>query len=282
MDAYKKLQLEYKGIRNVILKYTNSGNMINHLDGLEEGIQNNEIDNVLYYLNEICTWYRQNINDIHANGYVYNKSEHDRNKSILEEVKNELDMKYQSGQLSLTQASSQNIKYKNNVSPNSKCPKIFLSHRSSDKKYGDALEKIIMGLGVKEEQLIYTSHPLHKIPLNENIYDYLRKNINQNVFVIILWSNEYLESPACLNEMGAAWVTQSDYINIYTPDFAFGSPKYRECAVDTRKMGAVLNGDANCKASIIEFRDKILELFGMDIDEQKWTYLLDQFISDIK
>lgn len=47
-------------------------------------------------------------------------------------------------------------------------------------------------------------------------------------------------------------------------------------------MGAVLNGDANCKASIIEFRDKILELFGLTIDEQNWTYLLDQFINDIK
>ena len=85
-----------------------------------------------------------------------------------------------------------------------------------------------------------------------------------------------------MNEMGAAWVTQSDYINMYTPDFAFGNPKYHECAVDTRKMGAVLNADANCKASMIEFRDKILKIFGLTVDEQLWMYLLEQFISDIK
>ena len=65
-------------------------------------------------------------------------------------------------------------------------PLIFLSHCSKDKKYGDALEYFITGLGVKSSQLIYTSHPLHKIPLDANIYDYLRKNINMNVFMLLL------------------------------------------------------------------------------------------------
>lgn len=160
-------------------------------------------------------------------------------------------------------------------------PVIFLSHRSSDKKYGDALEKLITGLGVKHNQLIYTSHPLHKIPLDKNIYDYLRDNIGRETFVIILWSDEYLDSPACLNEMGAAWVMQTDYTNIYVPNFSFGNPKYHQCAVDTRKMGAVLNGDQHCKANMIELKNKIAKMFGLQVDEQTWTYLLDAFVSEI-
>ena len=271
MDSYKKLKLEIRGIKDVIEQYSSDGNIENCINGLKQGLENDEIENVLYYLNELCTWYQKNISKIHSNEFVFNKDAHDRNKKLLEEIKTDLE----------TYDFEQVIRPYDNTA-REKEPKIFLSHRSSDKKYGDALEKLIIGLGVKNNQLIYTSHPLHKIPLDENIYDYLRKNINQDVFVVILWSNEYIESPACLNEMGAAWVTQSDYTNIYTPDFAFGNPKYHECAVDTRKMGAVLNGDANCKASIIEFRDKILELFGLTIDEQSWTYLLDQFINDIK
>lgn len=270
LDAYKKLKLEFRGIKDVIEDYTDSGNMSNYLKGLEEGLKNNEIENVLYYLNEICIWYQRNIYDIHTNEYVYNSDEHDRNKKLLEEIKEDLD-KYDFNEIVKENSKLENIK----------SPKIFLSHRSSDKKYGDALEKLIVGLGVKNDQLIYTSHPLHKVPLNENIYDYLRRNVNQRVFVIILWSNEYLESPACLNEMGAAWVTQSDYTNFYTPDFAFGNPKYHECAIDTRKMGAVLNGDANCKASMVEFRNQVLELFDLTLDEQTWMYLLDQFIAEI-
>ena len=158
---------------------------------------------------------------------------------------------------------------------------IFLSHKSDDRKYGDALRSFIIGLGVKDEQLIYTSHPLNKIPMDENIYEYLRKHINSQVFMIILWSDKYLDSPACLNEMGAAWVTQADYTNIYVPDFSFGS-KYHECAVDTSKMGAVLNGDAICKASMIELKNKIVKMFDLTVAEEKTNYLLDQFIESIK
>ncbi len=175
-----------------------------------------------------------------------------------------------------------NNTYQNDSIEISNVSKIFLSHCSENKKYANALEKFIIGLGVQNSDLIYTTHPLHKIPLGQNIYEYLRQNINSNVFVIILWSNEYLESPACLNEMGAAWVTQTDYTNIFTPDFAFGNPKYHQCAVDTRKMGAVLNGDDNCKASMIEFKNKIIEMFNLTVDEQKSSYLLDQFMKDIK
>ena len=159
---------------------------------------------------------------------------------------------------------------------------IFLSHKSDDKKYADAIEKFIMSIGIKPNQLIYTSHPLHKIPLDDNIYDYLRKNINQKIFMIILWSDKYLESPACLNEMGAAWVIQCDYTNMYVPDFTFGNPKYHECAVDIRKMGAVLNGDDHCKQNMIEFKNKVIDMFGLKQDESKTTYYLDEFMNELK
>jgi hypothetical protein len=164
---------------------------------------------------------------------------------------------------------------------NSRSPIVFLSHSSSDVKYANALERFIISLGVRNEQLIYTSHALHKIPLDANIYDYLRNNIHRKIFMIILWSNKYLESPACLNEMGAAWVTQSDYTNIYVPNFSFGNPKYHECAVDVRKMGAVLNGDAHCKASMLELKNKILSFFKLTCDEATTQYVIDTFIKEI-
>ena len=100
--------------------------------------------------------------------------------------------------------------------------------------------------------------------------------------MIILWSDKYLESPACLNEMGAAWVTQSDYTNIYVPDFSFGNPKYHECAVDTRKMGAVLNGDDHCRTAMIELKEKITNMFNLTISEKELDYLLNEFIKSIK
>lgn len=158
---------------------------------------------------------------------------------------------------------------------------IFLSHSSSDKLYGNALRELIIGLGVKNEQLIYTSHPLHGIPLDANIYDYLHKNFGEKIFIIFLLSDTYLDSPACLCEMGAAWVTQSDYTNIYVPSFNFKNEKYIKCPIDKDKMGAILNGDDICKSKMIELKNKILLMFGLVVDEKNTTYLLDNFVKEI-
>lgn len=269
MDAYKRLKIEFNGIKDVIDRYTSDGNIINLLNQLTDLIDEGNGEGIIYCLEEIDKWYSNNISAIHSNEFVINKETHDRNKALVTELLSEL-RNYNFSELTEKGGTEKQE------------PKIFLSHCSANKKYGDALEKLLSSIGIKAEQLIYTSHPLHKIPLDANIYEYLRDNMGQTVFVIILWSNEYLESPACLNEMGAAWVAQTDYTNIYVPDFSFGNPKYHQCAVDTRKMGAVLNGDAHCKASMIELRNKLSVIFDLAINEQEWTFVLDRFIEDIK
>ena len=269
IDELKRLKTEFAGIKSTLLEYSSNGNVENHLNQLEIGFRDNDMELIRYCLNELSIWYDNNIGKIDSNEYCFNKDEHRRNMNLIIEFKESLK----------TYEVQQN---KNSVIEKINKSLVFLSHQSGDKKFGDALERFIVGLGVKNNQLIYTSHPLHKIPMDKNIYDYLRENISKEIFMIILWSNTYLESPACLNEMGAAWVTQSDYTNIYVPNFSFGNPKYHECAVDTKKMGAVLNGDAHCKASLIELKNKIVKMFKLEIDETLSLYLIDQFINEIK
>lgn len=267
---FRELKLEYEGIKNTIQRYTSDGNIINYLNQLSIGISSSDIDSIKYCLESILSWYQKNISKIHSNPFECNCESHDEN---LEKIK-----RFQK----VFENVSNNYLQKENRGESKNEPIIFLSHKSDDKKYADALEKFIIGLGVKNNQLIYTSHPLHKIPLDANIYDYLRNRINGNTFMIFLWSDKYLESPACMNEMGAAWVIQSDYTNIYVPSFSFGNPKYRECAVDTSKMGAVLNGDDHCKANMIELKNKIQSIFKLENDEKTSQYLLDNFIKEIQ
>ena len=269
MDPYKKLEIEYPFISATINDYTSNG-AAQILPKLNEAINAKDIDGIVYCLKVIVDWYDRNMSLISTNNYVYNMDDHIRASSLAKEL--------------LEQIGSAD--YKLSESPENyegapSSPLIFLSHRSTDKKYGDAIRDFLIGLGVKDNQLIYTSHPLHKIPLDANIYDYLRKNIHREIFMIILWSNEYLESPACMNELGAAWVVKCDYTNIYVPDFSFGNPKYHECAVDTKKMGAALKGDAHCKQSMIELKNKIVELFDLEISDKQLTFLLDTFINSI-
>ncbi|WP_418816825.1 hypothetical protein [Pseudoruminococcus massiliensis] len=156
----------------------------------------------MYTLSSIDKWYEENIGAISSNEYVFNLESHQKNMQLIKEILSGL----KKDECVPTAPAIIDAKKADTV--------IFISHKSDDKKYGDALRNFIIGLGVKEKQLVYTSHPLHKIPLDESIYEYLRSHFNSTLFMIILWSDKYLESPACLNEMGAAWVTQTDYTNI--------------------------------------------------------------------
>lgn len=269
ISSYSKLKYEFSGIRDVVEEYTDSGLVTNFLNGLEQGINTGDKVKVKYFLMELLNWYEKKWTDICNNKYVDNLDEHERNKQLIKEIYDGID---DSDFSQIDDAKEFNRRAD---------PIILLSHSSTDKKYGDAIEKFLSRIGIRNDQLIYTSHPLHKIPLDKNIYEYLRESFGRKIFVIVLWSNEYLDSPACLNEMGAMWVTQSDYTNVYVPSFDFRNPKYYQCAVDKNKMGAVLDGSDNCKASLVELKNKIEELFGLSIDETQWIYTLDQFMKDI-
>lgn len=270
MNNFQRLAIEYDGIFGTINDYTSDASLMNYLFKLKEAIAEANYDTIIYTLSGIDKWYDENIGSISSNVFTFNLESHRKNMRLIKEILSGL----KKDECVPTAPAIIDAKKADTV--------IFISHKSDDKKYGDALRNFIIGLGVKEKQLVYTSHPLHKIPLDESIYKYLRSHLNSTLFMIILWSDKYLESPACLNEMGAAWVMQTDYTNIYVPSFSFGNPKYRECAVDTMKMGAVLNGDEHCKASMIELKNKIEELFNLKNDESKVTFLLDKFIDEIK
>lgn len=270
MNAFKRLSIEYEGINRTIKDYTSDSNICNYLKVLEQAVRNGEYETIKYCLDEIYAWYEKNIQKIASNNFVFNLDSHKKNMELIKQILSQL-----------TVEDCKPMQQTLAIPKDNQDPLIFISHKSDDKKYGDALRAFIVGLGVKDSQLIYTSHPLNKIPMDANIYDYLRQHINSNIFMIILWSNSYLDSPACLNEMGAAWVVQADYTNIYVPSFAFDNPKYHQCAVDTRKMGAILNGDSQCKASMIELKEKIQSLFHLKEDEQRTNYLLDEFIKAV-
>lgn len=121
---------------------------------------------------------------------------------------------------------------------------------------------------------------MHGIPAGENIFEYLRNNIHSNVYMIFLLSDEYFESVACLNEMGAAWVSKSDYMNVFIPNFNFRNTKFTDCVIDDKNMGVKLS-DPNCKTKILELKNKIKNIFNLPTDEANESYLVDKFMEEI-
>jgi hypothetical protein len=270
IDAFKKLQYEFEGIKEIIIRHTGTGYVSNLLDVLGQGIKNRDKDKIIYSLTEIDSWYDSEWPAISNDEFILNSQEHERNMRIIKEILEGIDS-----------CNFETTMQERLMEKDSQEPIVLLSHSSSDKKYGNALEKLLSGIGIKNEQLIYTSHSLHKIPFDINIYKYLRESFDKKIFVIVLWSNEYLESPACMNELGALWVKQTDYSNIYVPSFDFKNPKYFQCAVDKNKMGAILDGSEFCKTSMIELKNKLVDMFELNVEEKQWIYILDQFIKEI-
>lgn len=46
--------------------------------------------------------------------------------------------------------------------------------------------------------------PSIKLPNGEDIFDYLNKALNDEIYVLFFLSDNYYSSTVCLNEMGAA------------------------------------------------------------------------------
>jgi len=59
----------------------------------------------------------------------------------------------------------------------------------------------------------------------ENFLERIKEELNNNILVIFLLSNNFYESPICLCEMGATWVKTNLHIPIIIPPFGFGDIK---------------------------------------------------------
>ena len=137
--------------------------------------------------------------------------------------------------------------------------KIFISHSSDNAAYGNALVELLRGLSIKENEVIFTSNVAYGIPLGENIFNWLKKQIIEKPYVIYLLSPSYYSSISCLNEMGAAWIVENDHIIIFTPDFEINSYEFQSGALDPREIGFYINNEERL-ISFIELLRKSFEI----------------------
>lgn len=128
--------------------------------------------------------------------------------------------------------------------------KIFISHSSKDKNFGNFLVELLRSLGVKENEITFTSNIAYGIPIGQNIFNWLKSQITENPFVIYLLSEEYYKSVACLNEMGAAWIIENEHAAIFTPNFNLSSKEFQGGALDPREIGFYINDEYRILAFI--------------------------------
>lgn len=156
--------------------------------------------------------------------------------------------------------------------------KIFISHSSKDKVFGDILLGLLKGLGLGRNEIIYTSNDLYGIPLGKKIYSYLRDNIDTNVHILFLLSDNYFDSVACLNEMGATWLAQKEYTIIGAPNFDFNGQKFNDSCIDSKEMGMHMNSYVR----LAELKEIIESEFGKRIDNIEWQSVLEKYKQELE
>lgn len=162
--------------------------------------------------------------------------------------------------------------------------KIFISHREKDKEQVDAFIALLYAIGIprplenRDSMIFCSSHPAAYIDNGQMIDDTIMEQFHcsQNVFFILWYTDNYFESQACLNEMGAIWVMNKKYQEILMPGF------------DRSKIGGLLPKEkvsftANDKYRLNSFKEQIEKMFSLQpIASNAWEVARDNFINTIE
>lgn len=161
---------------------------------------------------------------------------------------------------------------------------LFISHAEKDTEMVEKFVDLLYDIGVPEESIFCSSISEIGVPITEDIYEYLRNLLDsEQVIPVLMLSDNYYASAACLSEMGAIWVKQNNYFTFLLPDFEFSKIKG---AINPSKRGILLGYKSerelqNLKADLNQFRDEIIKFFNIE-EKKVWERRRDEFIARIQ
>ncbi|MEK9549417.1 MULTISPECIES: toll/interleukin-1 receptor domain-containing protein [Bacillus cereus group] len=185
-----------------------------------------------------------------------------------------------SNQMSIhNQGDNNQISTQQTLSTDNKIEKIFISHASRDKEYVKELVKLLNSIGVptSSNSIFCSSLSGYDIPHGEDIYDYLKNELNNNkTMVLFVLSDNYYQSAPCLNEMGAAWITSKKCSSVLMPNFDFNKI---EGAIDPTQISFKMN-DSN---GLDKFRDYIIDSLELkDPGYRTWQSNRDDYLDALE
>lgn len=134
--------------------------------------------------------------------------------------------------------------------------RIFISHSSKDKDIVEELIDIIESIGVNPSQIFCSSFEGYGISLGANFLEVIKAEINKNVLVLFVLSENFYSSPVSLCEMGATWALSKEHVPIIVPPFTFD----RIEGVIPLTQGLSINDELQLNL----LRDKIIDMFQIN------------------
>lgn len=161
--------------------------------------------------------------------------------------------------------------------------KLFISHSSQDMAFVKPLVELFEHIGLTPKNMFCSSVAGYNIPLDSNIYDYLKDQFRaHDLRVMFILSENYYNSPACLNEMGAAWVLQHKYTSILLPQFDFRDVKG---VVDRMRISIALDAEKyELKTRLNELRETLVNECNLQnslSSQNIWERHRDEFVDKI-
>ena len=169
------------------------------------------------------------------------------------------------------------LRRKENAMQQDTIGKVFISHSSKDKEYGEELVWLLRSIGLKKEQIIFTSNPSYGIPVNQNIYQYLKEQICNHAHMLYLLSENYYDSMACMNEMGAVWIEQNEYTLIMLPGFLHTDARFQNSVFDKNKMTVGLDD----KIKIKQLINILIDEYSLSPDKNDLLNVYQEFFDRI-
>ena len=161
--------------------------------------------------------------------------------------------------------------------------KVFISHSSRDLAFVQPLVELFEHIGLTTENMFCSSVAGYNVPLDSNIYDYLKEQFqNYDLRVIFVLSENYYNSPASLNEMGAAWVLQHRYTSVLLPQFDYRDVKG---VIDQMRISIKLDSEkSELKARLNELRETLVNEVGLKLSlasQNIWERHRDEFVDKV-
>ena len=104
-------------------------------------------------------------------------------------------------------------------------PKIFISHASMDAPIGERFLEALVELGINKENVFYSSSYHTGVKLGKNFHEEVKNALNSAEIVIFLLTPNFYKSEFCLNEMGAVWCSNKDFIPILLNNLTYNDMK---------------------------------------------------------
>lgn len=168
------------------------------------------------------------------------------------------------------------------VDMQTKKPKVFISHNQKDKEYVDLLVELLECIGINnKEKLFCSSSTAYGIEFGKLIWEGIEEQFRlYDLFVIFILSDNFYDSTASLNEMGAAWISKTNYISILLPGFNFNQI---EGAIDPTKISLKLDEDKSIvKSRLRQLKEQLEGKFNLPpIEPDRWDEKRDHFISAV-